>query len=149
MDPNCAVGILEAFHAKHPDFGLKATFFVLPGAKQPHKLFGQPEYERQKLQHLAQRGFEIGNHTLWHADLRKFEHEIQKQLAMPVKIIQEAVPNYPVRALALPFGVYPKDLNSAVRGRLNGVASLLDGLIALAANVAISDRNSFKLNLVS
>ena len=28
IDPNCAVGILEAFHAKHADWPLKATFYV-------------------------------------------------------------------------------------------------------------------------
>jgi len=35
VDPDCAVGILEAFARRHPDFGLAATFFVLPGAILP------------------------------------------------------------------------------------------------------------------
>ena len=30
IDPNCAVGILHAFHKKHPDWPLRATFYVLP-----------------------------------------------------------------------------------------------------------------------
>jgi hypothetical protein len=48
------------FHRLHPDFDPKAVFYVLPEAKQPHKLFGQPEYEIEKLRFLAEHGFEIG-----------------------------------------------------------------------------------------
>ena len=29
IDPDCAVGILDDFHAQHPDWPLKGTFFVL------------------------------------------------------------------------------------------------------------------------
>lgn len=35
IDPDCAVGILEAFTRLHPGFGLNATFFVLPAAAEP------------------------------------------------------------------------------------------------------------------
>ncbi|HEX9126964.1 MAG TPA: hypothetical protein VF948_11225, partial [Methylomirabilota bacterium] len=34
-DPDCAVGILEAFERQHPEFGRAATFYVLPGADPP------------------------------------------------------------------------------------------------------------------
>jgi hypothetical protein len=65
IDPDCAVGILEAFTRLHPGFGLNATFFVLPAAAEPNRLFGQPDHELRKLQYLVSRGFELGNHTLW------------------------------------------------------------------------------------
>ena len=35
IDPDCAVGILEAFEREHPGFGHAATFYVLPGADPP------------------------------------------------------------------------------------------------------------------
>jgi len=43
IDPNSALGMLEEFYARHPDFGLKATFFVLPAAAPPNDLFNQTE----------------------------------------------------------------------------------------------------------
>ena len=42
IDPKSGVGILEAFIREKPDFGRAATFFVLPGAKPPNRLFNQP-----------------------------------------------------------------------------------------------------------
>src|SRR5262249_38332056 len=39
IDPKSAVGILDAFTREHPDFGRAATFFVLPGASKPNRLF--------------------------------------------------------------------------------------------------------------
>ncbi|MEK6529347.1 MAG: polysaccharide deacetylase, partial [candidate division NC10 bacterium] len=39
VDPDSAVGILEAFAREHPEFGLKATFYVLPAADPPNRLF--------------------------------------------------------------------------------------------------------------
>jgi hypothetical protein len=53
IDPDCAVGILEAFAREHPAFGHAATFYVLPGADPPNRLFDQPALATKKLQHLA------------------------------------------------------------------------------------------------
>lgn len=117
IDPDCAVGMMLEFKKRHPDFGARAIFFVLPAAAQPHKLFGQPEYETEKLKELVAHGFEIGNHTLWHANLKKYkEATVKKQLALAVKAVQAAVPGYEVNALALPFGAYPKEVSWAVEG---------------------------------
>ena len=30
IKPDCAIGVLEAMHAKHADWPLKATFFIIP-----------------------------------------------------------------------------------------------------------------------
>ena len=82
LDPECALGILEAFAREHPDFGRGATFFVLPGADPPNRLFNQPEHAGRKLRFLVSRGYEIGNHTLWHANLGKYdEATVRRQLA--------------------------------------------------------------------
>src|SRR5690606_19711494 len=41
IDPNCAVGIMEDFKKKHPDFPLTASFYVLPAIKPTLRLFAQ------------------------------------------------------------------------------------------------------------
>jgi hypothetical protein len=63
------------------DFRRAAVFFVLPTAAPPNRLFNQPEYEGRKLQYLASRGYEIGNHTLWHANLGKYGATVGTQIA--------------------------------------------------------------------
>jgi Polysaccharide deacetylase len=139
IDPDCAVGILIEFSNQHPDFRRKAIFFVLPEAKQPHKLFGQPEFEAEKLKELATLGFEIGNHTLWHANLGKYDATtVQKQLAKSVEAIQKRVPGYAVRSLALPFGVYPKDLSLAIAGSSGGISYHHEAILKVSGGSAPS-----------
>ncbi len=139
IDPKSAVGILEAFAREHPDFGLVATFFVLPGASRPNRLFDQPEYEGRKLQYLASRGFEIGNHTLWHANLGKYdERTVRTQIAEAQQWIQRHVPDYRIRALALPHGVYPKDVRWALQGAAKGASYRHDAILMVAGGAAPS-----------
>ena len=139
IDPDCAVGMLLNFGASRPGFGHAAMFFVLPEAKQPHKLFGQPEFEAEKLRELVKLGFEIGNHTLWHANLGKYDATIvQKQLAQSVEAIHKRVPGYAIRSLALPFGVYPKSLDWAVAGTFNGTSYHHEAILKVAGGPAPS-----------
>jgi hypothetical protein len=139
IDPDCAVAMLMEFKRRHPDFGMHATFFVLPGAKEPHKLFGQPEFESEKLKELAALGFEIGNHTLWHANLKKYDAAtVRKQLALAVQAIQTAVPGYEVHTLALPFGMYPTDPALAVSGSYNGISYHNDAILKVSGGPAPS-----------
>ena len=82
IDPKCGIGVLETFLKEKPDFGRAATFFVLPGASKPNRLFNQPEHEGRKLRWLVEHGYEIGNHTLWHANLAKYpESTVRAQVA--------------------------------------------------------------------
>jgi peptidoglycan/xylan/chitin deacetylase (PgdA/CDA1 family) len=139
IDPDCAVGILEEFALRHPDFGRKATFFVLPGAAKPNKLFNQPEYEARKLQYLAGHGFEIGNHTLWHANLGKYaELTVRSQIARAQDWIQQSVPGYRIRAIALPHGVYPREIGWALRGSVNGTTYNNDAILRVSGGAAPS-----------
>jgi hypothetical protein len=139
IDPECAVGILLNFHATHQDFALRAAFFVLPEAAPPHKLFGQPDYETTKLRELVRMGFEIGNHTLWHADLKRYSAEIvQKQLEQGAAAIQRRVPGYQVRVLALPMGNYPKDKGLASDGSFEGIRYHHDAVLRAVGGPALS-----------
>ncbi len=143
IDPDCAVGMLMDFKKHHPDFGMHATFFVLPGAKEPHKLFGQPEFETEKLKELVALGFEIGNHTLWHANLKKYSDAVvKKQLGAAIEAIQAAVPGYNVHTLALPFGVYPKDINLAIRGSYKDISYHNDAILEVSGPPAPSPFNT-------
>ena len=139
IDPKSAVGILEAFAREHPDFGRAAVFFVLPAANPPNRLFNQPAHSGRKLQFLASRGYEIGNHTLWHANLGKYDETIVRgQIASAQEWIQRHVPDYKIRALALPHGVYPKDVSWALSGSVKGVTYSHDAILQVSGGPAPS-----------
>jgi peptidoglycan/xylan/chitin deacetylase (PgdA/CDA1 family) len=139
IDPKSGIGILEAFIAQRPDFGRAATFYVLPGASRPNRLFDQPEYEARKLQYLVSRGSEIGNHTLWHANLKNYdEATVRGQIAGAQQWIQRHVPDYRIRTLALPHGAYPRDVAWALRGEAKGVAYRHDAILMVAGGAAPS-----------
>ncbi|HBI24419.1 MAG: hypothetical protein A2Y48_07485 [Nitrospirae bacterium RIFCSPLOW2_12_42_9] len=145
VDPNCAVGILESFYASHPDFGLAATFFVLPAANPPNRLFNQPEYAHEKLRYLVRKGFEIGNHTYWHATLSKMNSEgVKRQLGLAVKAIQEVISGYSPRALSLPMGIYPKDKTTLLQGSYDGIPYKHAGIMMVSGGPAVApDHPSF------
>ena len=139
VDPDCAVGILEQFEKDHPGFGRAATFFVLPGASPPNRLFNQPDLVGKKLAYLKSRGFEIGNHTLWHANLAKYdETTVRKQLLEAQEWVQKHLPGYRFRSLALPMGAYPKELGWAISGGLNGSTYRHDAILMVAGGAALS-----------
>lgn len=139
IDAKSAVGILESFARDHPDFGRAATFYVLPGASRPNRLFDQPAWEGKKLQYLVSHGYEIGNHTLWHANLGRYdETTVRAQIAQAQAWITRHVPDYRIRTLALPHGVYPKDVNWALRGEVKGVAYRHDAILMVAGGAAPS-----------
>ncbi len=139
IDPKCAVGVLETFIKEKPDFGRAATFFVLPGASRPNRLFNQPEYEGRKLQFLVSHEYEIGNHTLWHANLGKYpEAVVRQQIAEAQQWIQRHVPDYRIRSLALPHGVYLHDVTWTLKGNAKGSAYSHDAILMVAGGAAPS-----------
>jgi peptidoglycan/xylan/chitin deacetylase (PgdA/CDA1 family) len=139
IDPASAVGVLEAFAREHPGFHPRATFFVLPGADPPNRLFGQPGHEGRKLRDLVSRGFEIGNHTFWHANLARYpETIVRRQLALAQAWVERHVPGYRLRTLALPMGAYPSDIGWAVSGSVNGTHYRHDAILQVAGGPAPS-----------
>ncbi|MBI3945899.1 MAG: polysaccharide deacetylase family protein [Armatimonadetes bacterium] len=117
IDPDCALGILEEFNREHPDFGLKATFYVLPYG------FGQGKHTKRKFQYIASKGMELGNHSVSHANLKKLsDAKVQEELAGAQKVVQEAVPGYEFFSLALPLGIAPREKPLAVKGSSNGMS---------------------------
>lgn len=99
IDKNSAVGILEEFKKKHPDMNVTATFFVNGG------LFNQPEYNEKILKWLVENGYDIGNHTQTHLDIKKSSSEkVQKEIAYVYNKLEEIIPGQYVKIIALPFG---------------------------------------------
>jgi hypothetical protein len=139
IDPKSGIGVLEAFIKEKPDFGRAGTFFVLPGASKPNRLFNQPEHEGRKLQFLVKQGYEIGNHTLWHANLGKYdEATVRAQVAEAQVWVQRHVPDYKLRTLALPHGVYPKNIAWAQEGTAKGTSYRTDAILMVAGGAAPS-----------
>jgi hypothetical protein len=123
IDPTSAVGILEEFSAKHPDWPRKAVFCMLPAAQAGRSFFGdkgiegqKTEWRFQKLQFLHKQGYELCNHTLYHARLDRAGSQVQEFIARGDMAIDSAVPGYKVRTFALPQGLWPKNRQLAWRG---------------------------------
>ncbi len=123
IDPNCAVAILDALHAAHPDWPLKGTFFVL--TDQDPKLpppFYQAATAQGKMEYLVREGYEVGNHTVHHrAGIRHWtDAQVMAEFAGAVLGIHKYLPGYNVQTLALPYGVYPKNRKLVVQGQSGG-----------------------------
>ncbi|MGH7720741.1 MAG: polysaccharide deacetylase family protein, partial [Gemmatimonadaceae bacterium] len=106
------------------DWGNKAVFCLLSGAEAGRSFFGDKNIEGQKgewrflkVRFLAERGFELCNHTLWHANLGRYPDDfVQEQIARGALAIDSVVPGYRVRTFALPLGVWPRNKPLAHRG---------------------------------
>lgn len=99
IDPNCAVGVLEEFKKKYPDYGVTATFFVNSG------LFEQDDYNSKILKWLVDHGYDIGNHTVSHVDFTEVDMETtKKEVGGMYKILEEIIPEEYVPIIALPYG---------------------------------------------
>lgn len=119
INPNCAVGILESFKKKYPDYQITATFFVNGG------LF-ESEYNEKILKWLVNHGYDIGNHSMGHADFSKISTEkSMTEIGSLYALLEIVIPEKYVPIVALPFGSpYSKEhtnfssiLNSSYQGK--------------------------------
>ncbi len=99
IDPNSAVGILETFKQKYPDFNVTATFFV------NGELFQQKEYNEKILKWLVKNGYDIGNHTYSHVNFSKVgKEESLNEVGSVYEILDSIIPGEYVNIVALPYG---------------------------------------------
>lgn len=124
VDPECAVGILDAMHQQHADWPLKGTFFVLTDQdpKNPPPFY-QADSAQSKMEYLVKDGFEIGDHTVhhWKHMNRWDDAKVQSEIAGGVAGIHKYLPTYNVQTLALPGGVFPRHKKLVVSGASGGV----------------------------
>jgi peptidoglycan/xylan/chitin deacetylase (PgdA/CDA1 family) len=117
LGPDCtpaagtAVRILLDVAAAHPGFRPVASMYVNADP------YGGGAAGAAALRWLHGNGFEIGNHTFGHTNLRTAAAEkARRDIARGDAFIREAVPGYEPVTLALPFGARPRDPELAVRG---------------------------------
>lgn len=105
IDPNCAVGILESFKKKYPDYNVTATFFVMNG------LFNQSEYNEEILKWLVDNGYDVGSHTTNHANFTEIGiNKTQEVVGKMYKKLDSVLGERYVKIIALPYGSpYKKD----------------------------------------
>jgi len=124
IDPTSGMGIWLDFKKTHPDWNNKSVYCLLSGAAAGHNFFGdrgiegqKSNWRFQKVKWLADNGFELCNHTLWHMQLSKYpDAAVQQQIAQCALAIDSAVPGYKVRSMALPQGLWPKNRALASHG---------------------------------
>lgn len=124
VDSTSAVGIWLDFRRTHPGWDNRAVFCLLSGAEAGRSFFGNRDIEGQrtewrfaKVRFLAEQGFELCNHTLWHARLDRYaDSVVQEQIARLQLAVDSAVPGYRIRTLALPLGKWPRNRALAHRG---------------------------------
>jgi peptidoglycan/xylan/chitin deacetylase (PgdA/CDA1 family) len=109
--PGSAVRILLDVAAANPGFRSVASMYVNADP------YGGAAAGAAALRWLHDNGFEIGNHTFGHTNLRTASAERGRQdIARGDEFIRDAVPGYTPTTLALPFGARPRDGELAVRG---------------------------------
>jgi hypothetical protein len=124
IDPDSAVGILEKA-VRDGDWASRASFYVLLDVRpDDHILFGQPDYEEQKLQSLVGWGYEVGGHTMTHLDMSEASSDIiAEELATSNQTIEKMIGgDYRVVTLSVPFGRYPEDESLLQAGSWNDIS---------------------------
>lgn len=104
VDPRCGVGIWLAFAKLHPDFPVRATFFVLPS------LWSQPKWVAKKLEMLHGWGCEVANHTIDHVPLRKQTDDKVKEEVGDAALALDKLGEKGPYTLAYPLGSTPRNL---------------------------------------
>jgi Polysaccharide deacetylase len=125
IDPTSGVGIWLEFAKAHPGWKNRGVFCMLNGGAAGHNFFGdaakfqgqKKEWRLQKVKWLADQGFELCDHTLWHAKLSQYpDNVVQEQIARNQMGIDSAVSGYKIRTMALPYGLWPKNRQLAWQG---------------------------------
>ncbi len=99
IDKNSAVGVLEEFKKKYPDYNVTAIFFVNQG------LFSQPEYNEKILKWLIDNNYEVGNHTKNHDNFSKIDsNKTQEVVGYMYSYLDSIIGDKYSKIVALPFG---------------------------------------------
>lgn len=110
VDPNCALGVMERFVKAHPDWKVRATFFVLPKSKVTNESFGQTGMGKDKIDYLLKNGCEIANHSTLHKSFADYTAaQIQEEIGGADKLVTDLNPEVKLETFALPMGKYPRN----------------------------------------
>ena len=140
IDPNCAVGILESFKKKYPDFNVTATFFVMNG------LFNQKEYNEEIMKWLIENGYDIGSHTTNHANFTEIGvSKTQEVVGKMYEKLDGILGDDYVKIIALPYGSpYKKNHENypyIIKGDYNGYSYETKALLRVGWESEVSPFN--------
>jgi peptidoglycan/xylan/chitin deacetylase (PgdA/CDA1 family) len=135
LDPDCAVGIMQAAVEKG-GWAPRATFFCLIDVDTKDKeIFGQAERKQEKLTNLVDWGYEVGSHTVSHLNFTKeTTAKAIKELAQSQSILEKLIGGgYSVTSLSIPFGEYPDDESILTSGEYEGITYAYTAGVSLGA----------------
>ncbi|MBQ7141045.1 MAG: polysaccharide deacetylase family protein [Bacilli bacterium] len=140
IDPNCAIGILESFKKKYPDYNVTATFFLMDN------LFNQSEYDEAKLKWLVENGYDIGNHTKTHVNYKNVDSTTaQSATGYMYEKLESIIPGKYVKIIALPFGSPGKkdhaNFQYVLKGIYNGKEYTTDAALRVGWTSEVSPFN--------
>ena len=138
-NPNSAVGVMEKFYNEYPDFGLNGTFFI-----NSTSFFNGEGTNKEKLNYLIEKGFEIGNHTSTHVNFSKASIDtIQEEIGTVSNLVSELTDGYKISALALPYGISSKEYKSYIANReYTGETYENKAILLVGSNPALSPNNA-------
>jgi hypothetical protein len=104
VDPNCGFGVWQEFARTHPDFPVKATWYVLPTV-----MWEQKQWRDKKVQMLKDSGSELACHTWSHPILRNLtDKQVKTEIARSVDFLAKY--GFDKGSFAYPYGIYPKHM---------------------------------------
>ena len=138
-DPECAVGMINEIFQRHPDFGRAGSFYLNP--KNENKT--ENAFLKEALPAMVKLGYELGNHTVTHPHLNVLSQEkVEKEIAGVQEWVEKLVPGYSLKTMAMPHGIFPKDINWAKEGTYNGVSYHMKAFLKVGADAAVSPYSS-------
>lgn len=130
-----AVGIMTEFAIEHPDFGRHGVFYITWNT-----LFGGPgSAGAGPLRYLIAQGFELGNHSMSHANFgRVAAGTVQQELGQEQELVRRMLDGYEMRTMALPYGAWPVDKRLAATGVWNGAPYQFGAVLQVGSEPAPS-----------
>ena len=130
-----AVGIMEQFEKDHPDWKSTASMYVNTAPKA--------FLDDKALPWLAANGYEIGAHTVNHANLKQSsDATVQKELGKNVADVLAIVPGYEITTMARPFGIAAVNEALMYAGSFEGQDYKFDGVLLVGSDPSKSPFNA-------
>ncbi len=133
---DCAIYILNEYREKYNRPNATATFFI--NTRKPP--FHGEGTEAERINYLVLNGYDLGNHGYNHSLMTSMgPYQIQKEVGLAQKYIEEIIPDYNVQAFSYPYGGTPstKNLEYVLNGAFDDVNYNYD-----AAFLAASSNNT-------
>ncbi len=106
VNPDSAIGIMEAFEKEHEGFKSNAALYM----NGHDSSFGNVGTIEERVNWLFDNGYEVGNHTNTHFNLKKADgFTLQKEIGIVDKKIKDIRSDAPLNTITFPFGAKPSE----------------------------------------